>query len=430
MTKTANFIYRPAQVGQGGRLGSEAVTSRWITQILEFYSVSGIGQRVKKSLPTPISAGVEWCVGMRTKRIIGVVRHWVTCSGALFLSAVLLFLAQNQARADEIDIGGKRQVNLTCPASVSATNFIDISENVATGEVQVVQVPPLVSSCGTVFAADAIRRISSCTITPSPTIGQVSGTDLDIPVTGSYMVDVTFETPFLWPLVGCSGPPVARGTLQARVDGTIADGTPVRITGTMTNTEATLFDTLGEVCGGFAQESCTFIMLPNEVGVGVDQGVQPLDGATLTFETVTLARTASITPLTEPDGELPGNFQHLGTPIYFDVATTATISGIVTVCLPYTDADNDGIVDGSSPPIDENTVQILHEQGGVFVDRTVSRDAVDNQVCAEVTALSQFVLGRGAVAVPSVTRPGLILFAALLLGTSILLLRNRLRSRI
>ncbi len=425
--KTANFIYWPAQLGQGGSLGSEAVTPRWITQILQFYSVSGIGQRVKKSLPTPISAGVEWCVGMRTKRIMGVVRHWVTCSGALFLSAVLLFLAQNQARADEIDIGGKWQVNNTCEDSVSATHFIDISENVATGEVQVVQVPPLVSSCGTIFAADAIRRISSCTFTPSPTIGQVSGTDLDIPVT---VVDLTFETPFLWPLVGCSGPPVARLNVQARVDGTITDGTPVRITGTTTSTEITFFDTLGEVCGGFAQQICTFIMLPNEVGVGVDQGVQPLDGATLTFETVTLARTASITPLTEPDGELPGNFQHLGTPIYFDVATTATISGIVTVCLPYTDADNDGIVDGSSPPIDENTVQILHEQGGVFVDRTVSRDAVDNQVCAEVTALSQFVLGRGAGAIPSVTRPGLILFAALLLGTSILLLRNRLRSRI
>ncbi len=34
MMKSANFIYWPAQLGQDGRLGSEAVTPRWITQIL------------------------------------------------------------------------------------------------------------------------------------------------------------------------------------------------------------------------------------------------------------------------------------------------------------------------------------------------------------------------------------------------------------
>ncbi len=77
------------------------------------------------------------------------------------------------------------------------------------------------------------------------------------------------------------------------------------------------------------------------------------------------------------------------------MSTTAAVSGPITVCLPYPDADNDGIVDATSPAIDENTLTILHNESGIFVDRTVSRDPVGNKVCTEVGSLSQFALGTG-----------------------------------
>ena len=95
------------------------------------------------------------------------------------------------------------------------------------------------------------------------------------------------------------------------------------------------------------------------------------------------------------------------------------ISGTITSCLSYADANNDGVVDGTSPPIKESDLQLLHEEGPDFVDRTVSRDSVNNVICAETTSLSQLTMGAGeqaTVPVPSLSPIGMLTLGLGLFG--------------
>lgn len=76
---------------------------------------------------------------------------------------------------------------------------------------------------------------------------------------------------------------------------------------------------------------------------------------------------------------------------YIDVTTSAAVSGPIELCTQYPDADDDGLVDGTSVP--ETRLRFLHEEAEVFVDRTSSIDPVANRICAEVASLSFFVVG-------------------------------------
>lgn len=82
---------------------------------------------------------------------------------------------------------------------------------------------------------------------------------------------------------------------------------------------------------------------------------------------------------------------------FFDISTTATFSGPVTVCGHYPDDEpsppgGDGIVDGTT--VSETGLRILHKPAGSndFVDVTTSRDTAANVVCGEVTSFSPFVI--------------------------------------
>jgi hypothetical protein len=96
--------------------------------------------------------------------------------------------------------------------------------------------------------------------------------------------------------------------------------------------------------------------------------------------------------------ELPPNFSsppELG--LYYHVLTTApykTGPGAVIICRDYPDANNDGYIDGTSPPpgFDETMLQIRHLESGVWVDRTTSLDTVNNRICATTESLSEFAL--------------------------------------
>lgn len=83
--------------------------------------------------------------------------------------------------------------------------------------------------------------------------------------------------------------------------------------------------------------------------------------------------------------------------IFFDVSTTATVSPPVTVCFHYADADDDGIVDGSTVPA--TALRLLHRSSaiGAFADETVLPvDTTDKEVCARTGGLSPFALGVSA----------------------------------
>ena len=105
----------------------------------------------------------------------------------------------------------------------------------------------------------------------------------------------------------------------------------------------------------------------------------------LTFETVTEAGITSLT--TSETGPPPPVGFKLGTPpTYFDLTTTATFSGGVTVCINYT-----GVAFGN-----EAALRLFHFEPNP-VDVTVSLDTVLNIICGRVTTLSPFVIAEPAI---------------------------------
>jgi len=297
--------------------------------------------------------------------------------------------------AGQIDLSGSWQLNWGDATGIASTISVTITHDVASGQLTLTWL-----DCGTIYLDGAIHTFASCNA--PPVNGQLSGTQCQVPVAGFYANQWQAETPFASSLGTCADPPLAGGTDERRLDGVVVEaslGVGTRINGTLAFGRVEVVNTLGVTCflidlGGTVRPAMT--MLRNDVPAGSGQSAEPLDGVRVTFDRVTAPGQVRVTPLSEAQGELPASFQLLGTPAFYDVTTTASFSGPVTVCLPYPDADNDAIVDGTNPPIDEGQLAVLHEAGGLFVDRTVSRDPTANRVCAQVLSLSQFTLGKGA----------------------------------
>jgi hypothetical protein len=104
---------------------------------------------------------------------------------------------------------------------------------------------------------------------------------------------------------------------------------------------------------------------------------------TATFVNVTVPGFTTVTS-TSTGPALPQGFV-LGNPAtYFDVATTAVISGSIQVCLDYL-----GISFGN-----QSSLVLLHYENGQWVNRTVSSDSVNHVICANVSSLSPFVIAE------------------------------------
>ena len=73
---------------------------------------------------------------------------------------------------------------------------------------------------------------------------------------------------------------------------------------------------------------------------------------------------------------------------YYEIHTTATTTGPVTICMHYSDA---AVPEGTP----EELLAIVHWDGKEWVDATVSRDPDANTICAQVASLSPIGL-RGA----------------------------------
>ena len=301
-----------------------------------------------------------------------------------------VLLVTSLAYADEIDLNGSWQASAT-PACGSYISVVQITEDVSTGTFS-----RITTDCGTVVGTYGIWRLSGCDT--DPVAGQVTGSGFAVPPSGMLVGELLFDPPVADPATGCGTTPVSRIVVESRLDGTITEdgGVGLRIDGQATVGISTSYDDQAQTCAVVDYGSvplCTFIMLRNDVTPGSNVQIEPIEGTSLTFASVIGAGTATITPLTVPDGSLPANFHVLDVPLYFDVTTTATISGTIDVCLPYPDGNDDGIVDGTTPPIDESALLLLHEEGGVFVDRTTTRDTGSNVICAQTSSLSQFIYG-------------------------------------
>jgi hypothetical protein len=102
------------------------------------------------------------------------------------------------------------------------------------------------------------------------------------------------------------------------------------------------------------------------------------DVGSVTFANV---MAGGITAMPQPDPTVP-NFQVIGGSCY-DITTTATYSGSITISLNY---------DPAAITVPANQLKILHLENGQWVDVTTSVDTVNHIITGEVTSLSPFVL--------------------------------------
>jgi len=122
---------------------------------------------------------------------------------------------------------------------------------------------------------------------------------------------------------------------------------------------------------------------PSGVGVVVQSG-----DVSLTFDSVSVAGDTTVMPIDPASiGEVPGGFAVSGL-IAYEVNTSATFSGPVTICF---------VVPGPISEADFNGLVVLHNENGVLVDVTASapaREYASLRLCATVNSFSPFYLVR------------------------------------
>jgi hypothetical protein len=113
--------------------------------------------------------------------------------------------------------------------------------------------------------------------------------------------------------------------------------------------------------------------------------VQAAQGIDVTFSQVTSPGQTTVTSFANSDVPLPQGFAAIDGSLYYSIATTATFSGLATVCVAY---DPAGLAPG-----DEASLRLLHQQGSAFVDVTMLPvDTANDRICGQVTGFSQFVV--------------------------------------
>lgn len=118
---------------------------------------------------------------------------------------------------------------------------------------------------------------------------------------------------------------------------------------------------------------------------GTNVAVQPVDATTgatpvsITFASVSQAGGTALTT-TRTGPATPRGFSLGVPPTYFDLTTTATFSGSVTVCI-----DSSGMTFPGAP-------RIFHYENGQWLDKTVSVDTTNHLICARVSSLSPFAV--------------------------------------
>jgi hypothetical protein len=127
-----------------------------------------------------------------------------------------------------------------------------------------------------------------------------------------------------------------------------------------------------------------------ETPPGTDVEVTPAPGVSVEFAGVGGSGNTTVTSTNATEVTVPEGFTVIGfggNPVFYEISTTASFTPPVKVCLSYTDEQVMGL--------DEATLRLMHEEGGVFVDRTIGAPDTDpalNRICGEVTSFSQFAI--------------------------------------
>jgi len=124
--------------------------------------------------------------------------------------------------------------------------------------------------------------------------------------------------------------------------------------------------------------------------------VQPVDAATgaspvtLSFGTISSPGTTTL-EIQSQGTPPPAGFRLGNPPTYFEVSTSAGFSGPVTVCIRYA-----GIQFGAEANLD-----LLHYEGGQWMNVTSSLDTANDVICGQVTSFSPFLVAERLAAVDS-----------------------------
>lgn len=106
----------------------------------------------------------------------------------------------------------------------------------------------------------------------------------------------------------------------------------------------------------------------------------------LTFSNVTAAGTTTITPIDPSSLTTLGDFAVDGSTLAFDISTTATFRGQITICFQ---------VPSVTDQVTFNSLRILHYVSGkVVAEKITSRDWATKTICTAVNSLSPFVVIR------------------------------------
>jgi len=153
----------------------------------------------------------------------------------------------------------------------------------------------------------------------------------------------------------------------------------------------------GALCYGKARPTLWTIQLANTQS-GSNVTVTPIDATTgqpspvqLSFDDVTGSGETTVTSQAVGQGggggpPPPRQFRLGSPPTYYNIETSATFSGAVTVCIHY-----DGVNFGT-----ENQLKLLHFENAAWVDVTNPGypDVVNHVICATVTSLSPFLVAQ------------------------------------
>jgi hypothetical protein len=186
-------------------------------------------------------------------------------------------------------------------------------------------------------------------------------------VTGNFSSETTIDTNGEWGLNAQFPLPGSQSTLTVRL-------TPDQLRARITE----------------GTETFTFVRVAvasAETSTGTNVVVQPTSGAgtapvTISFADVTSSGETTleiIDPAATGSPAPPAGFSVGDPPLYYELQTTASFTGAVSVCFNYA-----GISFGAGTP------RLFHFEGGVWMDITTTVDTVNSMICGVTTSLSPF----------------------------------------
>jgi hypothetical protein len=132
-----------------------------------------------------------------------------------------------------------------------------------------------------------------------------------------------------------------------------------------------------------------FLNSTSQTTVGMNTTVVA-GNATLTYSNVTTTGATTVTPISPASaGAVPGGYEVLGANAAYEIQTTATVSGLITIAFKVPQVND---------PTTFASLRILHGENGVLVDRTIlapdspAPDFASRTLYARVSSLSPFVL--------------------------------------